>query len=99
MQFLSIREFSKSPKGALTKLSVDGKAVLTNNGKPSAIMLKIDEDSFEKTLLLLQQLELAQTIRDMQLQSMKSGNDAMTLDEINAEIAAARTEIAKAANP
>jgi hypothetical protein len=34
-----------------------------------------------------------QNVTEMQLQSMQNGNSAMTLDEINAEIAAARAEI------
>jgi len=49
MQFLTIRELSKSPTKTLTRLSGDGKAVLTNNGKPQALLFKIDGDSFEKT--------------------------------------------------
>ena len=57
MQFLSIREFSKAPKNALSKLSQDGKAVLTNNGKPAAIMLTVNTESFEQIFNLVQELE------------------------------------------
>ena len=57
MQFLTIREFSKSPKNALSKLSRDGKAVLTNNGKPAAIMLTVNTESFERVFNLIQEVE------------------------------------------
>jgi hypothetical protein len=57
MQFLSIREFSKAPKIALSKLSQDGKAVLTNNGKPAAIMINVNTDSFEHVFSLVQEFE------------------------------------------
>ncbi|MCL2793356.1 MAG: hypothetical protein FWD87_09720 [Spirochaetaceae bacterium] len=57
MQFLTIREFSKTPKNALSKLARDGKAVLTNNGKPAAIMLTVNAESFEKVFNLVQELE------------------------------------------
>ena len=90
MQFLTIRELSKSPKLALTKLTVDKKAVLTNNGKPQALIFSIDGDNFEKTLSLLQKLEFMQNLTEMRLVSMKNGNSKMTLDEINAEIKAVR---------
>jgi hypothetical protein len=90
MQFLSIRELSKSPAETLTRLSGDGKAVLTNNGKPQALLFKIDGDSFEKTLSMLQKLEVLQNLTEMRLTSMKNGNSSMTLAEINAEINAAR---------
>jgi hypothetical protein len=92
MQFLTIRELSKSPAETLTRLSGDGKAVLTNNGKPQALLFKIDGDSFEKTLSMLQKLEILQNLTEMRLASMKNGNSKMTLDKINAEITAARKE-------
>ncbi|MCL2832314.1 MAG: hypothetical protein FWD78_04015 [Treponema sp.] len=57
MQFLTIREFSKAPRNALSKLAQDGKAVLTNNGKPAAIMLNVDMDSFERVFNLVQEIE------------------------------------------
>jgi len=90
MQFLTIRELSKSPAETLTRLSRDGKAVLTNNGKPQALLFKIDGNSFEKTLSMLQKLEFLQNLTEMRLTSIRNGNSAMTLDEINAEITAAR---------
>ena len=89
MQFLTIRELSKSPKETLSKLE-DRKAVLTNNGKPQAIIFKIDSDSFEKTLSMLQKLEFMQNLTEMRLTSMQNENSNMTLDEINNEITAAR---------
>jgi hypothetical protein len=57
MQFLTMREFSKAPKIALSKLARDGKAVLTNNGKPAAIMLTVNTESFEKVFNLVQEVE------------------------------------------
>ena len=90
MEFMTVRELSKSPKETLTRLSKDGKAVLTNNGKPQALIFKIDGDKFEQTLSLLQKLEFMQNLTEMRLASLKNGNADMSLDEINAEIAAAR---------
>ncbi|MCL2231861.1 MAG: hypothetical protein FWB99_02160 [Treponema sp.] len=96
MQFVSVRELSKSPKAALAKLTADGKAVITNNGQPQAILVKVDSSSFESTLALIQQLEFTQTIAAMQQESLRNGNSNMTLDEINAEIQAVRLETASA---
>ena len=90
MEFMTIRELSKSPKNTLTKLSKDGKAVLTNNGKPQALIIKIDGKSFEQTLSLLQKLEFMQNLAEMRLTSLRNGNATLSLAEINAEIAAAR---------
>ena len=90
MQFLTIRELSKSPKEALIKLNEDRKVVLTNNGKPQALIFRVDGNNLEKTLSLLQKLEFMQNLTDMRLESMKNGNSKMSLDEINAEIKAVR---------
>jgi len=90
MQFLTVRELSKSPAEALTKLNTEKKAVLTNNGKPQALIFKIDTENFEKTLSMLQKLEFMQNLTDMRLASMKTGNSNMNIDEINAEIKTVR---------
>ncbi|MDR1248522.1 MAG: hypothetical protein LBK63_04375 [Treponema sp.] len=95
MEFVSVRELSKSPKAAFDKLATDGKAVITNNGQPQAILVKVDASSFENALSMLQQLEFAQAIVNMQQESLQNGNSKMTLEEINAEIAEARREMAK----
>ena len=87
---MTVRELTKSPKNTLTRLSKDGKAILTNNGKPQALIIKIDGENFEQTLSLLQKLEFAQNLTDMRLTSLKNGNVDMSLDEINAEINAVR---------
>jgi len=57
MQFLTMRELCKAPKAALSKLTRDGKAVLTSNGKPTALMLNIDEGSFERVFGIVQEVE------------------------------------------
>ena len=92
MQFLTIRELSKSPKETLSRLALDGKAVLTNNGKPQALLFKINGDSIENTLSLLQKLEFMQNLTEMRLVSIEKGSSKMSLEEINAEIKAARKE-------
>ena len=97
MEFMTVRELSKSPKDTLSRLSKDGKAVLTNNGKPQALIFKIDGESFERTLTLLQKLEFMQNLNEMRVTSLRNGNADMPLDEINAEIAAARKEQKKKA--
>jgi hypothetical protein len=56
------------------------------------ILVKVDAASFENTLSLLQKLEFMQNLTEMRLSSWWNGNSNMTLDEINAEIAAACTE-------
>ena len=97
MEFLTVRELSKSPKDTLARLSKDGKAVLTNNGKPQAIIFKIDGENFERTLMLLQKFDFLQTLTEIRLEALKNGTADMSMDEINAEINSARKERKKTA--
>jgi hypothetical protein len=95
MEFISVRELSRSPKVAFAKLAADGKAVITSNGLPEAILIKVNVGSFETTLSLIQRMEFARSIADTRQESPRNGNSEMTLDEINAEIQAAHLERAE----
>ena len=92
MKFLSIRELRSSTARIRDMLSDDGKIVLTTNGKPAAIMIEVDEDSFEDVLDDLRASRSRRAIRLLQEQAVKQGLNTMTLDEINVEISAARSE-------
>ena len=89
-----MRDFRNSPKEVWRKLERDGKLVITNNGKPTAVMLEVDDSDFEYTLDLLRQTEAMRTANELRVQSMRNGNADMGMDEIEVEIAAARREIA-----
>ena len=68
------------------------KAVVTNHGKPVALIIPINESNFEEILAQVNQMEGLQVLRDLQAQAKTAGTDRMTLDEINQEIAATRKE-------
>ncbi|GBU23914.1 hypothetical protein R83H12_00533 [Fibrobacteria bacterium R8-3-H12] len=95
MQFLSVQEFSKSPQVTLSSLAKSDKVVLTNNGKPSALMIYADESNLEDILTDLKRLRAKRDLLDLQMQSVENGTDNMTMDEINAEIKLARQECIK----
>ena len=68
------------------------KAVVTNHGKPVALVIPINESNFEEILAQVNQMEGLQVLRDLQAQAKTAGTDRMTLDEINQEITATRKE-------
>jgi len=92
MKFLSIRELRSSTAKIKEMLSDDGKVVLTTNGKPAALMIEVSEDSIEDVLIDLRAAQARRAIRQLQAQSVRTGLDIMTLDDINNEIADARRE-------
>jgi hypothetical protein len=53
-------------------------------------MLGVDGSSLEETLAAINQAEAMRLINKIQMQSVRNGTDKITMEEIDAEIAAAR---------
>ena len=49
MNFYTVRDLRSTPKSIWDHLSLDGEVVITNNGKPTALLINIEEGSFEET--------------------------------------------------
>ena len=48
MNFYSIRELRTETKNIYENILQNGEAVITNNGKPSMLMINISEDNFDE---------------------------------------------------
>jgi hypothetical protein len=92
MDYLTARELRSTPKQVWAKLQEQGKLVLTNNGKPVAIMVQVDGTNLNQKIDLIEQVETMQVIKEMQLESLKNGNCNMSMEEIDTEIALSRAE-------
>jgi len=90
MGFLALRELRGSTAHIDQIIARDGSVIVTNNGKPAYIMLDIDEANFEETLIDLRRVRAKRAAVRMQHAAAGVGNDTLTLDEINLEIAADR---------
>ena len=91
MDFLSVREFRASSRNIWQKLSRDGKMVITNNGKPTALLLDISNEDLEETLLTLRQVRAVRLFNRMRSEAEQRG--FLTEDEIDSEIQAARSNM------
>ena len=92
MSFVSFRELRTSTAKIKEMLTDDGKIVVTNNGKPTAIMIQVGEADFEDTLAVLNQVRLTRAINNIRAAAQLSSVSNMTLDDINAEIKKSREE-------
>ena len=86
MEFLSIREFSAFPRKTRETLKRSGKIVLTNNGKPSMLVLDIVEKDFENVIDTLNRAEAMRLLDNIQMQAVRGGLNTMTMEEIDNEI-------------
>lgn len=92
MNFLSLGELQTSVCNINEMLTDNGRIIVTNNGKPAAFMIAIDESSLEETLNDWHQIRGMRSLRKLQEHAERSGLTEMTSDEINAEIAEVRRE-------
>jgi hypothetical protein len=92
MQFISIREFNASPGKTRAALQKEGKLVLTNNGKPSMLVLDILNRDFEDVIDMVNRAESLKLLDEIQLQAARGGLDTLSMDEVDAEIRAYRVE-------
>lgn len=90
MNFYSIRDLRTETKEICEYVHKNGEAVITNNGKPTMLVLNIAEDNFETVLRAIRQAKAMIAFNEMRDIAAKNGY--MTDEEINAEIEASRKE-------
>lgn len=90
MNFYGIRELSNNTKGVLSTVAAGKKVIITDNGKPAALMLHLTEDNFEEMLMLAQRLEAQTALVDLQRQAEADFPMGLSDEEIQAEIDATR---------
>lgn len=72
MKFYGIRELSNSTKKVIESLSFGSPVVITDKGKPKAILLKIDEDNFEMILDSINRYSALKNLEEIQNESLKN---------------------------
>ncbi len=91
MEYLSVRDLRTS-KEVWQRLKQDGEMVVTNNGKPIAVMLNVDGFDLDERLKAIRRAEAFELMREMQLQSVRNRTDSLSMEEIDAEIRLYREE-------
>lgn len=70
MNFYTVRDLRSTPKSIWENLSADGEAVITNNGRPMALLLDIADGDFEETLKAVRQAKAAIAFNSMRGDSL-----------------------------
>jgi len=87
---LTIRDLRTRPRQAQKTLAREGSAVLTSNGKPVALMLRVDEDSLPETVETVRRARALAALREIRADARKRGLDRLGGRKIDAIIAASR---------
>lgn len=90
LQFLSVRDLRARGAELWNALTTQREMVVTNNGRPVAVLSAVDEDSVEETIRAIRQARAVGAVTAMQEHALEVGLDRLTEAEIEAEIQAAR---------
>ena len=92
MKFVTVRDLKGKTSELWKELELEGELVVTNNGKPIAILSATNEESFEDCLWTLRRARASDALARMQRQAAEQGQQALTAEEIEAEIQASRQQ-------
>ena len=89
MNFYSIRDLRTDAKSLWQTINEGDEAIITNNGKPAAVMISIPEGFFDESIQAIRQARAMIALNSMRIKASRDGYK--TDDEINTLIAEART--------
>ena len=90
VEFVSVRELRSRSAAVWRSLAREKDLVVTSNGKPIAVLSATTASTLEMSLAALRQARAQLAVTAMQQRARATGTDRLTLEEINAEIDAAR---------
>ena len=86
MKFLSVRDLRGKSAEIWKELPCEREMIITNNGRPIAILAAINESNLEESLAAFRQARAVEAVTSLQFQSAGNGTEKITMDEIDAEI-------------
>lgn len=91
MEFIPVRDLRVQPGEVWRKLREKGDLVITSRGQPIAILLDVEGD-LESTLAAVGRARAQMAVSQMRESAQAQSADKLSMDEIDAEIQAARQE-------
>jgi antitoxin (DNA-binding transcriptional repressor) of toxin-antitoxin stability system len=92
MKFVSTGDFRTSSAKIWEILPEEREMVITNNGKPIALLMPLSDATLENTLATIRQAKAINALKSIQQESLKKGLQKTTMEEIDEEIRRIREE-------
>ena len=86
MKFITVRDLRTRPASVWVDLKKEQELIITNNGKPIALLTPLDEERLEDLLGAVRKARASEALRSMRETSAQKGTSTMSMDEINREI-------------
>ncbi len=92
MKFVTIRELRSKTASIRKDLDQDREIVLTANGRPFAVVSRIEPDAVEEELQAIRRARAKVAVERLRAHAKATGLNRLTLGEIDALIAEARRQ-------
>ena len=96
MKFIGIRDLRANTAALRRDLEADREIVVTANGRPFALMTRVQPDTVEDELMTIRQARARAALRRTRAKAKADGRDRMTMEQIDAIIAEVRREMPQA---
>ena len=90
MKFISVRDLRGKSAEVWKKLPREREVVVTNNGRPIAILSSVNESNLEESLSAIRQARATEAVMSLQRRSVEQGTDGISMEKIDTEIRAVR---------
>ena len=90
MKFITVRDLRTTPAQVWKELPGEQEIVITNNGKPIALLTPLSDADMEDTISAVRRARAVAALKKIRGLAIKTGLSEMTMDEINEEIQAYR---------
>lgn len=91
MRFVSVRDLRGKSAEVWKDLPGEREMVITSNGRPVAILAAVNESNLEESLAAFRQARSVDAVARLQQRAGATTAGEISLDDINAEIAAVRS--------
>lgn len=92
MNYFSVRDLRDKPGKVWESVEKSHEAIITNNGKPTFLMIGLNGREPEDVLASVRQAMAMKAVNNMRIGSAQRKTDALTDGQIEEEISAARRE-------
>ncbi len=86
MKFITVRDLRTTPAQVWKDLPGEQEIVITNNGKPIALLTPLSDTDMEDTVTAVRRARAITALKKIRSSSLKKGLSEMTNEEINKEI-------------
>ncbi len=90
MKFITVRDFRSSPAKIWKQLSNEREFIITNNGKPIALLTPLTDETLEDTIKTIRKVRAINAVKKMQEISIQKGTNTLSEEEIEKEIKKSR---------